>query len=270
MPHLTSDTNNSPDPLILFTPPPDTASGDYFEMGCCMSKVPDAETFLVNHMEGQLAPEDHLLPGLPTKLEMDDWETVWKSHATSGWAVPSNEGVGNEETLAVSDADGNVVAKLNMPRYRSFGVGATMTDAAGNVAAWLKSPHTHKQRPIDGPSYCIFGAKPVVMGQKPTGPNGSYLRETVKMPSFGFGCKVLSPSGEEIYSMKWYGTGGTVVPFSVQLPGKKGPPQGVMVSGVTNHVPKRHDIQVAEGADVALSICIMYAFHLIDSETEKS
>ena len=237
-------------------------------MGCCSSKLPDAETFLV----APPAPEDHLLPGLPTKLTLDDWDAAWKSTITNAWSVDTGDkGVGNEVTLSVFDADGNVVAKLNMPRWHSFGVGATMTDAAGNDVAWLKSPHPHKQMPINGPSYCIFSAKPAVTGQTPTGPDGSYLRATVKMPSFGFGCKVLKPSGEEMYSLRTYGLGSsTPCPFSVQLPGKEGPPQGVMISGVTNHVPKRHDIQVAEGADVALSICIMYAFHLIDSETEKS
>lgn len=81
----------------------------------------------MNHMEGQLAPEDHRIPGLPTKLTMDDWEYAWRSHATNAFAAPSVKGVDNEETLSVSDTDGNVVAKLNMPRYKSFGVGATMT-----------------------------------------------------------------------------------------------------------------------------------------------
>eukprot|EP00966_Prymnesium_polylepis_P033192 772126-Prymnesium_polylepis.1 len=85
---------------------------------------------------------------------MDDWDVAWKSTITNAWSVPGkdeNKGVGEEVTLSVYDADGNVAAKLNMPRNGSFGVGATMTDAAGNVVASLKSPHEYKQRPVDGP-----------------------------------------------------------------------------------------------------------------------
>jgi hypothetical protein len=230
-------------------------------MGCCCAKMPDAEAFLVNNMEGQ--PAEHLIPGLPQALAMDDWQRLVPDFVSTSVGY---EGVGNEHTLSVSDAAGKVVARLRMPRYSSFGVGATMTDAAGTVVAWLRSPHSTRQLPIYGPSYCIFGSRPLVAGQAPSGPDGSYLWATVKANSFGFGCKVFDPTGSPMFTARMYAVGRSPVPFSVQTPSGN----GVMVSGKTKEKPSRHEIKVADGADGALSICIMYAYWLIRSEHEKN
>ena len=91
------------------------------KMGCCCAQMSDVEAFLVHHVEGQ--PSDHLIPALPAALKMDDWQRLTPDFVSTG---VSDAGTGEEHTLTVTDAGGNMVSRLHMPRYASFGVGATM------------------------------------------------------------------------------------------------------------------------------------------------
>jgi len=193
---------------------------------------------------------------------MDDWSRL------TPWAVSTgvgDKGAGPAVTLTISDEAGQVVARLHMPPYASFGIGALLTDGAGRVVAWLRSPHAERQLPITGPSYCIFAAKPQLTGQTPTGPESSFLWATVKAASFGNSCKVTNSAGQTTFL--GYGYMGPP-PTSFTL--KTASEQGIMLSGKTKEKPKRHAIQLADGADAALSICIMYATHLIRGEHQRN
>lgn len=226
----------------------------------CGSSLPEAETFLI--AQPQSDGDSHIISNLPRSLLMDDWSSL------TSWAVSTgvgNEGAGPAVTLTISNEAGQAVARLHMPPYASFGIGAHLTDGAGGVVAWLRSPHAERQLPITGPSYCIFATKPQFAGQMPTGPESSYLQATVKAASFGNSCKVTNAAG--LTTFLGYGYKAPP-PMSFTL--KTASEQGIMLSGKTKEKPKRHAIQLADGADAALSICIMYATHLIRGEKQRN
>merc|ERR1712232_639889 len=130
----------------------------------------------------------------------------------------------------------------------SLGVGADLLDERGIAVAWLRSTATRRHLPIEGGSYNIFGARPLDDGQ--AGQDGKYLLATVKAPTFGRTFKVMNSSGKETFAASIWGS-----PAQGTL---KAGGQGIMLCGKTNDKPKRHKIQVAKGADPALSICILY------------
>ena len=98
-------------------------------MGCCGS-LPEAETFLIAQPQSDNDIHSHIIPYLPRSLQMDDWSGL------TPWAVSTgvgDRGAGLAVTLTISDEAGQAVARLHMPPYASFGIGAHVTDGAGRV-----------------------------------------------------------------------------------------------------------------------------------------
>mmetsp|Transcript_53353 Transcript_53353/g.114662 ORF Transcript_53353/g.114662 Transcript_53353/m.114662 type:complete len:222 (+) Transcript_53353:96-761(+) len=216
-------------------------------MGCCGS-LPKAEDFLVE----QTMAATYLIPGLPPDLTMDAWQ-----HTCAGKLGPDDrpQGVGGPQSLSIYGE--TPLAKLNMPPQMSLGIGADLLDAKGNAVAWLRSTATRRHLPIEGGSYNIFGVHPLDDGK--AGQDGKYLWATVQAPTFGRTFKVVNSSGTPTFEACLWGS----PPYNFTL---KAGGQGIMLCGKTNDNPKRHNIQVAKGADPALSICIMYAVRLIEDE----
>merc|ERR1712217_67277 len=207
-----------------------------------------AEDFLVE----QNVWATHLIPGLPLDLTMDAWQLAF-----AGKPGPDDrpQGVGGPQSLTIYGE--TPLAKLNMPPELSLGIGADLLDAEGNAVAWLRSTATRRHLPIEGGSYNIFGARPLDDGK--AGQDGKYLWATVKAPPFGSTFKVVNSSGIPTFEAYMFGS----PPHNVTLTASG---QGIMLCGKTDDNPKRHKIQVAKGADPALSICIMYAIKLIEDE----
>jgi len=218
-------------------------------MGGCTS-LPKADEFLVEQNEGI-----HLIPGLPLELTMDALQFVMCSKPGPD---DRQEGVGGPQVLTIY-GDGKPLAKLNYPPQSSLGIGADLLDAEGNTVAWLRSTAKVRHLPIEGGSYNIWGAHPMFDGQ--AAQDGKYLWATVKQPSFGNTCKVVNSAGAKIFEGSHY-----MGPPPHKFTLKTASSHGIMLCDKTNDKPKRHKIQVAKGADVALAICIMYAQKLIGDE----
>jgi hypothetical protein len=222
-------------------------------MGCCAS-LPKAEDFLVE----QVMSTNHLIPSLPLDLTMDAWQCPF----AAGKPGPDDrpQGVGGPQVLTIYGDGETPLAKLNMPPQMSLGIGAELLDAEGNAVAWLRSTATRRHLPIEGGSYNIFGARPLDDGGN-AGQDGKYLWATVKQPAWGSTCKVVNSAGIQTFEAHTY-MGPPPQKFTLKTASGK----GFMLCGKTNDKPKRHKIQVAKGADVALSICIMSAIKLISEE----
>lgn len=225
-------------------------------MGCCLASLPKAEDFLVEQSES-----NHLIPGLPNEVTMDALQIV-----SAGKPGPDDrkEGVGGPQVLTIyadakHDTQYGYVAKLKYPPQMSLGIGADLVDAQDNIVALLRSTATSRHLPIEGGSYNIWGTRPLVDGQ--AGQDGKYLWATVKQPAWGSTCTVVNAAGQQTFEANTF-----MGPRPPKFTLKTAANQGIMLCDRTNDKPKRHKIQVAKGADVALSICIMYAIMLISEE----
>lgn len=217
-------------------------------MGCCGS-IPTAEEFLA-----MAQPEcpDPLLPDMPRAMLMNPWK------------APS--------TLSLTSPEGAPLASIAMPPRRSFGMGATVTDAQGKPVAWLRSPEPHRQHGISSSRYNIYAAKPQVQGQQPVvvdtlGTTG-YLWATVTRRPFTNQHTVTNSTGTSMF------TGRHRMMFDADcMQTYMAERNGAGICHISKRKTKQppvHDIQVAQGVDALLCVLVKLAAELANDELEKS
>ena len=259
----------------------------------CGSSVPKAEEFLA---APQPAPaEGYLVAGWPSSVKMTGWsycgdayhhpseagalgnitymleqfdkEENGEPHETADWN-PSGcgkGGCGRPEQLQIFGMNDQVLGTLFMPRHLSFGIGAKLVDSAGNVIALLCSAETKRPHGMFSSTYQVLAPRPQFEGQTPV--SGSwYLWASVRRAPFTFSVKIFNGQGAPIGKGHTYfgyaGDGMGAQKWKCETSTK----QGLMLSLPTAETPKRHHVQCAEGADVALQVCLMYAAKLAHDE----
>lgn len=231
-------------------------------MGCCGS-APTAEEYL-----NLAQPEcpDPLMPDLPRAMLMNPWPLQ------IGFASKTNDpaGHGSANTLSLANAEGVLLASINMPARRSFGTGASVIDAAGNPVAWLRSAEKSRPLGINKSSYHVFGARPQTQGQQPTaledGTKG-YLWATVTRAPFSSTQTVANGTGAQIFSGRTcmgFDTNGMQT-YLLEAVGA-----GVCHISKTKAQPPMHDIRLAQGVDALLCVLIKLAAALGADEIEES
>ena len=104
---------------------------------------------------------------------------------------------------------------------------------------------------------------PLFAGQAPT-EDGFYLWATVTRSPWTFNVNIYKPGGQQILAGERFdGPGASPPGYTLRaVPGN----EGVMLAGRTKKSPKRHIVQVADGADPAFAVCLMYASYLAFDE----
>jgi len=175
--------------------------------------------------------------------------------------VPGQPG---PETLTICGMDNAQVAKLQMPPHLSFGIGAKLMDAAGNVCAVLASKANTRPSGMQKSSYQVFAGKPQFAGQAPDA-HGRYLWAICTRSAMTYTCKITNGAGADLFVLKYPGRrGSSHANHKVTLTTADG--KGVMLVGPSDENPKRHHIEVAAGGDPIFYICIMYACNLAFDE----
>jgi len=159
-----------------------------------------------------------------------------------------------------------------MPPRRSFGIGATVTDAQGRPVAWLRSPEPYRAHGISSSRYNIYAAKPQVHGQQPVvvdaqGTTG-YLWATVTRRPFTNRHTVTNSTGTTIF------TGCHRIMFDADgMQTYMAERNGAGICHISKRKTKQpplHDIQVAQGVDALLCVLVKLAAELANEELEKS
>jgi len=243
-------------------------------MGCCCSKAPSPEEFLV----AQPAATELLLPGMPRDMLMNQWSIQIR------YPTDNPAGKGPSEQLNIHDAATNApLARLTMPPHCSFGVGAFMTDASGAVVAWLRSASDTRPNGFESSSYRIFSPKPQVPGQQPlvidaAGTQG-YLWATLTRKPFTKTVTVTNSAGQLMWSGRVTmcpGPGQTGMQttlwsmMNTQGPGivhmSKADSRPDMPPAAASHaayaIKNLWAVRVADGVDAALALCVWAASRL--------
>lgn len=220
-------------------------------MGCCCSSLPAADSFLV----GQPEAANSIAPGFPRHVLIQPWQP-WTSRGPTSLAL-------------VDASNGKQLAHLHMPPPKSFGVGASLVDSAGQPLAFLTTGETSRQHGMFSSSYKVYAPRPAFQGQQPVPPPaggraplavpGTYLWATVTRHPFTNEATVTDSRGVDTSKAYMYMG---FPPHNFKLTLVSG--EGVMLCGKT--ADKRHDVRVAEGYDAALAICVMFAQKLADDE----
>ena len=235
-----------------FNPPHDA-------MGCCAS-LPSADDFFATAPPPSIAGErPRLIDGLPNTVTVNPSPVVMSS---IGSTDNSDGGVGPPFTADICDVGGTqVLARLQLPPHRSFGIGATLFDSAGAPVASLRSAHSTRQHGSSSSSYHVLAKAPLFAGQAPTA-SGEYLWATVTRAPFSLGTTITQPSGEQILRGQLFdGPGASPPGYTLRAVPNM---EGVMLAGRTP--AKKHLVQVADGADPAFAICLMYCYYLASDE----
>jgi hypothetical protein len=174
-------------------------------------------------------------------------------------------GCGKPETLEICDDDGRPLGSLKMPRHMSFGIGAQLKDSAGNLLAALCTGETKRPQGISSSSYHVLVPRPQFQGQAPV--SGWYVWATVRRAPMTGTVQIVNGQGAPM------GTGHTYMGYVGLNLGKQkwksanASGQGTMLCLPTaGEKPVRHSVQCAEGVDVALQVCLMYAAKLANDE----
>jgi hypothetical protein len=250
-------------------------------MGCFGSKLPPAKRFLVEQTCG--AP---LMPA-PPNLKMNGWSITHGHTAAEDWTLHDDDlqiidsvatemrakpscgvvlvkGEKPPEQLNIVDEGETLLATLHMPPHLSLGIGATLTDPAGNVMAVMQSSYFGGARPSPevSSSYCIYSGKPQFAGQW-ADQLGRYLWATVTRKPLTSNCTVTDGAGADAFKVTFAKRSGShMSAHKVMMETASG--QGVMLVSPTDG--KRHSIQCATGGDSILYVCILYATALLDDE----
>lgn len=235
-------------------------------MGCCTSLIPGAAPPFPKEsafFAKRAPPTDkpHLIDGLPTTLIVDAARIVATMQVGIDPSITANAkqrndpaGIGSSQLLNLSDESGAVLAKLEVPPPRSFGIGAVLTDATGTKIALLRTASEKRPSQYSWSSYNVYAAEPLLPGQAPT-PDGWYLWATVTRAPGTLSNKIFNPADvQTLKSDLHFGSGR----YSLQTVDG----EGVMLADSTKETPKKHIIKAANGADPALVVCIMYAGYL--------
>ena len=123
-------------------------------MGCCAS-LPSADDFFATAPPPSIAGErPRLIDGLPNTVTVNPSPVVMSS---IGSTDNSDGGVGPPFTADICDVGGTqVLARLQLPPHRSFGIGATLFDSAGAPVASLRSAHSTRQHGSSSSSYHVL------------------------------------------------------------------------------------------------------------------
>ena len=141
-------------------------SSTLLTMGCCAS-LPSADDFFATAPPPSIAGErPRLIDGLPNTVTVNPSPVVMSS---IGSTDNSDGGVGPPFTADICDVGGTqVLARLQLPPHRSFGIGATLFDSAGAPVASLRSAHSTRQHGSSSSSYHVLAKAPLFAGQAPT------------------------------------------------------------------------------------------------------
>lgn len=234
-------------------------------MGCCCSKAPTAEEYLAQAVATPCA--DPLLPGMPNAMSCDRWPFILSS-------VNDNCGVGEPTTISViNSANQQALATIEMPPRRSFGIGATVTDAAGNPFGWLRSAESQRAQGMNPSSYYVFASRPQIQGQQPsaldTAGTQGYMWATVTRAPFTSKVTVTNASGANVYD------GRTVMGFDTSgmqtfLLSSSPDGNGVLHMSKVKTKPPVHSIRAAQGGDPLLFLLIKFAAEMADNELYQS
>jgi hypothetical protein len=202
---------------------------------------------------------------MPDEMSCNRWPLKLSS-------VNDNCGVGEPTTISVINSDGGQkLATIEMPPRRSFGIGATVTDAAGNPVGWLRSAETQRAQGMNRSSYYVFASRPQIQGQQPsaldTAGTQGYMWATVTRAPFTSKVTVTNASGANVYD------GRTVMGFDTSgmqtfLLSSSPDGNGVMHMSKmesTRH-PAVHRIRTAQGGDPLLFLLIKFAAEMADNE----
>ena len=217
---------------------------------CCAESLPEAEEYLV----AQSVPtSDGQLLAAPMTLRM--------TTGSYGRTAP-------ERVLTICDLEETSVATLQMPKQRSFGVGASLMDPAGNVVATLASAEQSRSHGSNRTSYCVYAGKPQFAGQTPDA-KGLFLWAKCTRRPFTFSCNVTNGAGADAFKLKYASRSGfSHASHKVKIETAAG--EGVMLVRPTVEKPKRHHIECATGGDPILHVCIPYACNLAVDELQSS
>ena len=185
------------------------------------------------------------------------------------------QGVGKREALRVNGADEKTLATLIMPPHMSFGIPALVKDAADKTVAIMATNETGRPVGMSASSYSIYVAKPKVAGQAAVqvadeagAMQAFYLWATVRRAPFTNVVKIFSEAGQRIgKSYLYLGTGAK---FKYETADGVGLMLSLPVQGEKPATRARHEIQVAPGVDIVLSLCVMYAHKLASDELVKA
>ena len=265
-------------------------------MGCGSSipSPPSPQAFLADAHNPP--KEGYLLDGWPRSIKVTGWSFCGETHAVEerlhslgpmgvaglmisaedmarseepGFTMNENMvcgGVGALETLTICNLDDTKLASLHMPKHLSFGCGAALKDAAGNVVALLCTGESQRAQGLESSSYNIFGKRPQYEEQGAT--EGWYLWRVVKVVPKDASVQVFNARGSAMCKGFTY-PGNVSGGLGAQKWKCETGGQGTMLCLPTKESPNRHHIQCAEGVDVALQVCIMYAAKLAADEVYK-
>eukprot|EP00966_Prymnesium_polylepis_P129924 3004572-Prymnesium_polylepis.3 len=153
-----------------------------------------------------------------------------------------------------------------MPRHLSFGIGAKLKGSTDTVLALLCSAESKRPHGMSSNSYHVLVPRPQFQGQAPV--SGSwYVWATVKRAPMSGTVQISNGQGTLL------GKGHTYMGYVGNNLGKQkwkcenNMQQGVaLCTPTTDEKPPRHHVQCAEGVDVALQVCVMYAAKLANDE----
>ena len=164
------------------------------------------------------------------------------------------EGVGRPETLNIT-AGGQMIATMTMPPHMSFGIASVLRDPAGQVIAGIATAQTERPSGFSKSSVNVWGTKPIA-SQAPTTIGGieGYLWARAERRSVSNAFKIYDAANQHV------ATGAPIRGFAWQYKLTAPNGDGLMIASFTPGSNKKSfDINVAKGADVALSICMMAA-----------
>lgn len=175
-------------------------------------------------------------------------------------------GCGKPEQLDICDAEGKPLGSLLMPRHLSFGIGAKLKDSAGNVLAMLCSAETKRGHGMSSSLYQVLVPRPQFQGQAPV--SGSwYVWAMVKRAPMTNTVQIVNGQGAPIGKghayMGYIGSNYAKQKWKCENASGQGLTLCVPTAG---EKPVRHHLQCAEGVDVAMQVCLMYAAKLANDE----